>query len=178
MILTELFGLFSLSAFTMWGFLMTFFFNVFVYSLDVKRGTTLLLSSFIMMVSYTLSDYFYTWLSMKDSIYLDWAMYDIVTIIALACIYKIIKKTTPSFIYLIIGLSINSILFLCMYLDIYILKNKEPWFLWDAYTYTVNLVDFIMIVVLIVDRDFLGLHKFKNKILPSFQKPKIARDCN
>ncbi|MDN3467039.1 hypothetical protein QL984_17940, partial [Pseudoalteromonas sp. APC 3495] len=94
MILTELFGLFSLSAFTMWGFLMTFFFNVFVYSLDVKRGTTLLLSSFIMMVSYTLSDYFYTWLSMKDSIYLDWAMYDIVTIIALACIYKIIKKTT------------------------------------------------------------------------------------
>ena len=76
------------------------------------------------------------------------------------------------------GLSINSILFLCMYLDIYILKNKEPWFLWDAYTYTVNLVDFIMIVVLIVDRDFLGLHKFKKKILPSFQRPKIARDCN
>lgn len=164
MFLTELFGLFSLSAFTMWGFLMTFFFNVFVYSLDVKRGTTLLLSSFIMMVSYTLSDYFYTWLSMRDSIYLDWALYDISTITALICIYKVIRKTTPSFLYLIIGLSINSILFFCMYLDIYIFGNIEPWYFWDVYTYLVNLIDFVMIVALIVDKDFLGLHKVKNKV--------------
>ncbi|WP_231609301.1 MULTISPECIES: hypothetical protein [unclassified Pseudoalteromonas] len=168
MILTEFFGLFSLSAFTMWAFLMTFFFNVFVYSLDVKRGTTLLLSSFIMMISYTLSDYFYTWLSMRNSVYIEWAFYDIVTIAALMCIYKIINKTTPSFLYLIIGLSINSIFFFCMYLDIYIFENREPWFLWDAYTYTVNLMDLVMIVVLIVDRDFLGLHKLKNKILSYF----------
>ncbi|MEM5547864.1 hypothetical protein [Pseudoalteromonas fuliginea] len=169
MILTEFFGLFSLSAFSMWGFLMTFFFNVFVYSLDVKRGTTLLLSSFIMMISYTLSDYFYTWLSMRDSIYLDWALYDVATIAALICIYKIIDKTTPSFLYLIIGLSINSIFFFCMYLDIYIFENKEPWFLWDVYTYTVNFIDLVMIVVLIVDRDFLGLHKLKSKTLSYFK---------
>ncbi|PLT25328.1 hypothetical protein [Pseudoalteromonas sp. MelDa3] len=169
MILTEFFGLFSLSAFSMWGFLMTFFFNVFVYSLDVKRGTTLLLSSFIMMISYTLSDYFYTWLSMRDSIYLDWALYDVATIAALICIYKIINKTTPSFLYLIIGLSINSIFFFCMYLDIYIFENQEPWFLWDAYTYTVNFIDLVMIVVLILDRDLLGLHKLKNKSLKYFK---------
>ncbi|WP_231616848.1 hypothetical protein [Pseudoalteromonas sp. NZS11] len=169
MILTELFGLFSLSAFTMWGFLMTFFFNVFVYSLDVKRGTTLLLSSFIMMISYTLSDYFYTWLSIKNSIYLDWALYDISTILALICIYKITEKTTPSFLYLIVGLSINSIFFFCMYLDMYIFGNMERWFFWDVYTYAVNLMDLIMIVALIVDRDFLGLHKLKNKILSYFK---------
>ncbi|MEM5513114.1 hypothetical protein WNY79_09470 [Pseudoalteromonas sp. AS84] len=169
MILTELFGLFSLSAFTMWGFLMTFFFNVFVYSLDVKRGTTLLLSSFIMMISYTLSDYFYTWLSIKSSIYLDWALYDISTILALICIYKITEKTTPSFLYLIVGLSINSIFFFCMYLDMYIFGNMERWFFWDVYTYAVNLMDLIMIVALIVDRDFLGLHKLKNKILSYFK---------
>jgi len=169
MILTELFGLFSLSAFTMWGFLMTFFFNVFVYSLDVKRGTTLLLSSFIMMISYTLSDYFYTWLSIKNSIYLDWALYDISTILALICIYKITEKTTPSFLYLIVGLSINSIFFFCMYLDMYIFGNMERWFFWDVYTYAVNLMDLIMIVALIVDRDFLGLHKLKNKTLSYFK---------
>ncbi|WP_259396038.1 hypothetical protein [Pseudoalteromonas sp. SR45-1] len=169
MILTELFGLFSLSAFTMWGFLMTFFFNVFVYSLDVKRGTTLLLSSFIMMISYTLSDYFYTWLSIKNSIYLDWALYDISTILALICIYKITEKTTPSFLYLIVGLSINSIFFFCMYLDMYIFGNMERWFFWDVYTYAVNLMDLIMIVALIIDRDFLGLHKLKNKILSYFK---------
>ena len=169
MILTELFGLFSLSAFTMWAFLMTFFFNVFVYSLDVKRGTTLLLSSFIMMISYTLSDYFYTWLSIKNSIYLDWALYDISTILALICIYKITEKTTPSFLYLIVGLSINSIFFFCMYLDMYIFGNMERWFFWDVYTYAVNLMDLIMIVALIIDRDFLGLHKLKNKILSYFK---------
>ncbi|ALQ09057.1 MULTISPECIES: hypothetical protein [Pseudoalteromonas] len=169
MILTELFGLFSLSAFTMWGFLMTFFFNVFVYSLDLKRGTTLLLSSFIMMISYTLSDYFYTWLSIKNSIYLDWALYDISTILALICIYKITEKTTPSFLYLIVGLSINSIFFFCMYLDMYIFGNMERWFFWDVYTYAVNLMDLIMIVALIVDRDFLGLHKLKNKTLSYFK---------
>lgn len=172
MILTEFFGLFSLSAFSMWAFLMAFFFNVFVYSLDVKRGTTLLLSSFIMMISYTLSDYFFTWLSMRKSVYIEWALYDIVTVAALICIYKIINKTTPSFLYLIVGLSINSTLFFCMYLDIYIFKNQEPWFLWDLYTYTVNFIDLVMIVVLIVDRDLLGLHKLKNKLFSLFKSQK------
>lgn len=120
MLLTEFFGLFSLSAFLMWGFLMAFLFNVFVYTLDVKRKTTLLLSSFIMMVSYTLSDLVFTWLSIKNSIYLDWAIYDIVTILALIFAHKAIRITTPSFLYLVTGLSINSTFFFCMYLDIYI----------------------------------------------------------
>jgi hypothetical protein len=56
MFLTELFGVFSLSALAVWGFLMAFFFNVFVYSLGIKQGTTLLLSSFIMAVSYIVGD--------------------------------------------------------------------------------------------------------------------------
>lgn len=163
MFLTEFFGLFSLSAFLMWGFLMAFFFNVFVYTLEVKRGTTLLLSSFVMMVSYTLSDYFFTWLSIQNTLYLDWALYDFATIAGLILVYIFIRKTTPSFLYLVLGLSINSIFFLCMYLDMYVYKNQEPWFFWDLYTFTVNLIDLIMIIVLIVDRDFLGLHKLKNK---------------
>ena len=97
MFLTEFFGLFSLSAFLMWGFLMAFFFNVFVYTLEVKRGTTLLLSSFVMMVSYTLSDYFFTWLSIQNTLYLDWALYDFATIAGLILVYIFIRKTTPSF---------------------------------------------------------------------------------
>jgi hypothetical protein len=50
-----------------------------------------------------------------------------------------------------------------MYLDIYINENRDAWFLWDLYAFSVNIIDLIMIVVLIVDRDFLGLHKLKNK---------------
>ncbi|TMO97175.1 hypothetical protein CWC14_09160 [Pseudoalteromonas sp. S3260] len=173
MFLTEFFGLFSLSAFVMWGFLMAFFFNVFVYTLEVKRGTTLLLSSFVMMISYTLSDYFLTWLSLKNTLYLDWAIYDVVTLVALSVVCFFIKKTTPSFLYLATGLSINSLFFFSMYLDIYIYGNTEPWIFWDIYTFTINVVDLIMIVALIVDRDFLGLHTLKNKLISLFKTSEL-----
>ncbi|GAA71602.1 hypothetical protein P20439_1678 [Pseudoalteromonas sp. BSi20439] len=92
MFLTEFFGFFSLSALVMWGFLMAFFFNVFVFSIGVKRNTTLLASSFILFISYSSSDYFLTWLSIYEITYLDWALYDLVTLIALAITYKLIKK--------------------------------------------------------------------------------------
>lgn len=169
MFLTEFFGFFSLSAFANWGFLMAFFFNTFVYSLGIKRDTTLLLSSLIMMVSYSLSDYFFTWLSIENSLYLDWALYDYATITALFLAYAGFKRTTSSFLYIIVGLMTNSLLSLCMYLDMYVNNNREPWILWDIYTFSVNIIDFIMIVVLIVDRDFLGLHKLKSKALTFFK---------
>jgi len=164
MFLTEFFGLFSLSAYMMWGFLMAFFFNAFVFSLGIKRESTLLLSSFVMMVSYSSSDYFYTWLSIQNGFLLDWVLYDIFTIIALLIVAFFIKKTTPSFAYLITGLSINSLFFLSMYYDLYVIKNTEPWVFWDIYTFSVNIIDLIMIVALIVDRDFIGLNKLKNTI--------------
>nr|WP_247659631.1 hypothetical protein [Pseudoalteromonas sp. MMG006] len=172
MFITEFFGFFSLSAFAMWGFLMAFFFNVFVFSLNIKRNTTLLLSSLIMMVSYTTSDYFYTWLSIHNTTYLDWAFYDLTTIFSLWLCSMFIKIKTPSFLYLIVGLTINSIFFVFMHLDMYLLKNYEPWLFWDIYTFTVNFIDFVMIVSLIVDRDFLGLHKLKNKLLGLFKSQK------
>lgn len=171
MFLTEFFGFFSLSAFAMWGFLMAFFFNLFVYSLDIKRDSTLLLSSFIMMISYTASDYFLTWISVRTSDYFDWALYDLATVATLMLAYLLLKKTSSSFLYLILGLSINTLFFLAMYLDVFIFGNQKPWLLWDIYTYTVNIIDLIMIVALIVDRDFLFLHSLKNKIVSLFKSP-------
>ena len=151
---------------------MAFFFNAFVFSLGIKRDTTLLLSSFIMMTSYTLSDYFFTWLSIENSLYLDWALYDYGTIAALTLAFVLFKKTTYSFLYIILCLFINSILSLFMYFDMYLSNNREPWFLWDIYTFGVNIIDLIMIVVLIVDRDFLGLHKLKSKLCDLFKSTK------
>ncbi|MBH0010718.1 MULTISPECIES: hypothetical protein [unclassified Pseudoalteromonas] len=173
MFLTEFFGLFSLSAFVMWAFLMAFFFNVFVYSLDVKRKTTLLLSSLIMMISYTATDYFYTWLSYYNTTYLDWAIHDLITIIVLIFSFKLLKKTTTSFLYLIVGLSINMLLVLLMYLDVYVYKNNEPWFFWEIYVGFVAFNDLAMVVALIVDRDFLGLHRIKRKLIRLFKSRKI-----
>ena len=169
MFITEFFGLFSLSAFAAWGFLMAFFFNVFVFALDIKRKTTLLLSSFIMMVSYSASDYLFTWLSIENSVYLEWVLYDYATIFALFLTYSFIGKATRSFIYIIVGLLINSMLSLSIYYDLYLNGNREPWFLWDLYTFGVNIIDLTMIIALIVDRDFLGLHTLKNKILSYFK---------
>ncbi|KTF12297.1 hypothetical protein [Pseudoalteromonas sp. H105] len=174
MFLTELFGVFSLSALAVWGFLMAFFFNVFVYSLGIKQGTTLLLSSFIMAVSYFVGDYFFTWLSPTPATYLDWALYDIATLLLLGFTYILLKKTSASFIYLISGLLINTLLFLVMYLDLYIYGNTTPWILWDIYSFGVNIVDFTMIVALIVDRDILGLIKLKNGIKAIFSARKTS----
>ncbi len=123
MILTEFFGLFSLSAFSMWAFLMAFFFNVFVYSLDVKRGTTLLLSSLIMFISYSSYEYFLDWLSIYALTYLDLAIYDGCTIAALLIAKHFIKTSSSSLLYLIFGLSTNLSLALCMQLDTFILRN-------------------------------------------------------
>lgn len=141
MFITEFFGFFSLSAFASWGFLMAFFFNAFVFTLGIKRNTTLLLSSFIMMLSYTISNYFFTWLSVENSVYLDWALYDYATIAVLVLAFYIFKKTTPSFLYIITGLILNSIFSLSMYLDIYINENRDAWFLWDLYAFSVNIID-------------------------------------
>ncbi|MEM7174265.1 MAG: hypothetical protein AAF380_03370 [Bacteroidota bacterium] len=173
MFLAEFFGYFSLSAFAMWAFLMAFFFNVFVFSIDIKRSTTLLLSSFVMMVSYTASDYFFTWFSYYETTYLDWAIYDIVTIASLMIFYQFIKKTTPSFLYLVTGLTLNLILVSLMHLDVYIYKNLEPWFFWEVYTFGVNIIDFLMVIALIVDRDFLGLHTLKNKLISLFKTSEL-----
>jgi hypothetical protein len=110
-------------------------------------------------------------LSIENSLYLDWALYDFATIAALCSVYFLIKKTTPSFFYVINGLFINSILSLCMYSDMYLSSNREPWFLWDLYTFGVNTIDLLMVAALIIDRDFLGLHILKSKLV-SLLKPK------
>ncbi|WP_289096949.1 hypothetical protein [uncultured Pseudoalteromonas sp.] len=173
MFLTELFGVFSLSAFAVWGLLMAFFFNTFVFSLGIKRKTTLLLSSFIMATSYLTGDYFFTWLSPVPATYLDWAIYDIVTIVCLTIAYLFMRRTTPSFLYLVVGLSLNSILFVLMYIDLYVYGNTQPWFFWDIYSFGVNIIDLTMIIALIVDRDILGLHKLKNYITESINPKEI-----
>lgn len=172
MFLTELFGFFSLSAFAVWGFMMAFFFNIFVFFLGIKRKTTLLLSSFVMFISYFTGDYFFTWLSPTPATYLDWFFYDLMTLTALLAVLFFARVTTPSYTYLILGLSINSTLFFLMYYDLHLKHNTTPWVLWDIYSFGVNVVDFTMIVALIVDRDILGLIKLKNGIKGLFKGTK------
>ncbi|KAA1152821.1 hypothetical protein EU510_11770 [Pseudoalteromonas sp. FUC4] len=62
-----------------------------------------------------------------------------------------------------------------MYLDVFIYNNQKPWFFWDIYTFSVTANDLLMVVALIVDRDFLGLHKLKNKTLSYFKSNDIHK---
>ncbi|QBJ72663.1 hypothetical protein PC2016_2472 [Pseudoalteromonas carrageenovora] len=177
MFLTELFGHFSLSAFIMWAFLMALFFNIFVYSLDIKRNTTLLLSSFVMFLSCALFDYFLDWFSIYDLTYFDFVVNNFMIILLLLGSRAIMKVTTPSYLYLLVGLTINIVLALGMQLDVFILGNTEPWFFWDLYTFSVFTLDLLMAVALIVDRDFLLLNRLKKKLAialkSSISKPTI-----
>ncbi|MEM6509422.1 MAG: hypothetical protein AAF644_08020 [Pseudomonadota bacterium] len=171
----EQLGFFSLSAMSAWGFLMAFFFNIFVYCIDEnKRKTTLLISSFIMMFSYLAGDYFFNWITYTATTFLDWALYDLATLTFLAISFYFVRRITPSFIYLIAGLIINTILFLSVYVDVEVYQNTTHWILWDVYSIGVNIVDFTMIIALIVDRDFLLLNKLKSLVLSSANNHKLA----
>ncbi|MBE0457502.1 hypothetical protein NDQ71_08715 [Pseudoalteromonas sp. KG3] len=173
MYLTEHFGL-SLGALVVWGFMMAFFFNLFLWFADLKRDKVLLITSFVTFISYFVSDHLFTWFE-NSGIYLQWALYDIATlslILAGAFIVKASLKS-PAFVYVVIGLLANTFLFFFMYYDLHIIENTNPWILWDIYSFGVNIVDFTMIVALIVDRDILGLIKLKNGIKALFKGQQV-----
>ena len=172
MFLTDHFGL-SLGALVVWGFMMAFFFNIFLYTATPKKNLILLFSSFIMFISYFSSDSFFSWFSTTET-YLHWAVWDLVTLSLILLFAKFIKDQKPAaFYYVCTGLLVNTVLFLAIYYDIYVKYTKEPWVLWDIYSFGVNIADFVMIVALIVDRDFLGLVKLK-ACLSSLFKQKVA----
>ncbi|MCQ8885521.1 hypothetical protein NQT63_07490 [Pseudoalteromonas agarivorans] len=98
--------------------------------------------------------------------YLDFALLDIAILVTVYVTQRyFIKEKTIAYVYLIIGLSFNTFLALCMYLDTNILYNYTYWWFWRFYSSAVMLSDLCMIAVLIINRDFLGLIKLKRWFL-------------
>jgi hypothetical protein len=96
--------------------------------------------------------------------YLDFALLDIAILVTVYVTQRyFIKEKTTAYVYLIIGLSVNTFLALCMYLDTNILYNYTYWWFWSFYSSAVMLSDLCMIAVLIINRDFLGLIKTSPK---------------
>ena len=125
--------------------------------------------SFIMMVSYTLSLYIDMYTSL---LYLQLFAFDVVTIAVIFIWRLCLGKAIPvGFYYLIVGLCINASLFMAMHIDIIVNLNYEFWWLWMFYGFSTLIVDFIMAVVLIVNKDILGLVKLKNTVLNHKIKP-------
>ncbi len=72
------------------------------------------------------------------------------------------KKSIPiAFYYLIVGLLLMHVLFLGMHYDIVIAGHLYYWWFWTVYIFGMYFVDFTMALVLIINKDILGLYKLK-----------------
>ncbi|WP_462157377.1 hypothetical protein [Pseudoalteromonas sp. GB56] len=151
-----------MGAFVVWGFLMAMFFNLMLIGFKAKRDMKLLFVSVVMFLSYFASDYFYDVFAGHE-IYKTWFLYDMATLLLLTPIFFVTKsRVSPGVVYVFIGLTVNSLLFLLMHIDRVVVGNENPWWYWSLYSIGVNTADLLMIVVLIVDRDVLGFIRLGN----------------
>ena len=140
-----------------WFFLIAFLYNLSASINKNDKSRTHL--SFIMMVSY-ISSLFMD--PLIENPHLNYFYYDLATISALILWRFIYKKFIPiAFYYLIVGLFINACLFLGMHYDIEIAGTLYYWWFWTVYILGMYFVDFTMALVLIINKDILGLYKLK-----------------
>lgn len=143
-----------IGSFIEWGFLMAFLFKLVSRVNNPDKSVVQL--CFLMAFSYLLSDIY----RFSYSNYFNWLIYDLITIMVLIVWFIYIKKHHFVVLYyILIGLGVNSFLMMVTHFDIYILNNREQWWLWSVYSYGVNTVDLLMIMVLITEKDFLFLKK-------------------
>ena len=144
-----------------WLFVFTFLYNLSAAINKPDNSRTQL--SFIMMVSYTLSLYINIYTPLR---YLQLFAFDVVTIAVIFIWRLCLGKVIPiGFYYLIVGLCINASLFMAMHIDTIVNPTHEFWWLWMLYSFSAPIVDFIMALVLITNKDILGLVKLKNIML-------------
>ena len=146
-----------------WGFLMACFYNLFLKFAVEDRSSSPLVISLIMLTSYGLS-YEFVDLNAGTSVYLIWTKYDFITIIALIASHKLLKLPyTSTLLYILAGLTVNTLIFLGIHIDIVIFENKDYWWFWSFYSIGITVVDFFMVVTLIFGKDWLHIGKLYSK---------------
>ena len=135
------------AAFSQWGFLMAFLFCL-VSSINKENKSPVYLSA-LMLCSYIFGSY----IRLLDNLYLNWAFYDLITIVALLSLqYFNVFKRTKAFLFLVLALTANAVLTLLLYYDLYVLYNFEPWWYWSVYSIRVNVIDVLMMLSLVVNQ--------------------------
>jgi len=164
----------SLGAIVVWGLLMALLFNLLMKFTKSKNDNLLFLTSFVMFSSYFISDHFWD-LHDAASAYLIWFTYDVATLaVIFLASYTYKLKPSAGVVYVYIGLILNSILFISMHIDTKMLLNKSHWILWDIYSAGVNIIDFIMIIALILNRDYLGIIRLYKFITSPIRKKALS----
>ena len=149
------------SAFIQWGFLMAFLY-CFVKSINTPNKSSLYLAA-TMLCSYVLSDYLY----IVEHVYFNWIVYDFLTIAFIAFAIKR-AKVTPSLpaYFIIVGLTIDSVLVGFIYYDLYILGNIQEWWFWSFYSISINLIDILMIASLVINLDYVNINQGAKALKP------------
>ena len=142
-----------------------FLLNLFFYASGISRKSSLLFTSGIMAVSYFISNHLIDLTEASPRLYLEWSLYDMLTILLIVYVHKFLKTTySCATKYVFVGLASNILLFVVLYIDVAIIKNTEPWWFWDFFSLAINVVDIVMVSVLIINKDFLGLDKLRTKL--------------
>ncbi|ASM49169.1 hypothetical protein PESP_a0996 [Pseudoalteromonas espejiana DSM 9414] len=158
---------FYIGAFVQWGFLMAFLYSL-VSSINNADKSKAWLTS-IMALSYSSS----LFIDMDSITYFDFFLFDAATLASIAlCGFFI--KTCTLYIYLLVGLSINTSLFFAMYIDNDIMHHYEYWWFWDIYFVGVNFSDLLMITVSLLNKDILGLAKLSDYLTTKFKPSQYA----
>ncbi|KKM71681.1 hypothetical protein LCGC14_1428190 [marine sediment metagenome] len=149
------------------GMLLAFLLNLFFYVSELNQDKSLVITSFFMAVSYFCSNHFIVLENSNINIYIEWFMYDFITLLLIILSHRFFSGISTATKYIYVGLVINSILYALIHIDLMVLWNREVWWFWTFYSFSVNIVDFLMIVALITNKDFLLVNKVKSSL---FQK--------
>ena len=164
-----------LSIFITWAFVIPFLYN-FACTINCRNKHVMYIS-FVMMLSYTFSLLMLkASLILTGSIYLDFALADLLTILTLVCLsYNRQHANAISYYYLLFGLTFNAILHMAMYYDYSVLVSYNYWWLWGAYGVGQFSSDLIMVIVLIINKDILGLVRLKQILFSHNQLQTTAK---
>ncbi|TMO48217.1 hypothetical protein CWC24_04545 [Pseudoalteromonas ruthenica] len=149
--------------------MMALLFNLVSYSDKSRRHVSPLWICLIINLSYVSTIF----TEKYSHVYLYWFLADIVTIIVLNMLYFRRKRPT-AYYYCLCGLTFNGILHCLMYVDLHLKGNLEPWWLWSVYSFGINFMDLMMILVLIINKDFLGLCRIGRFLKASLAPKKVG----
>lgn len=131
---------------------MTLLYNLVLYSDHSRREKSPLWVCIVLNVSYLVTSF----LALTSSVYLLWVIADLVTIWVLF-FSRPRHSPIPAMYYCVFALAVNALLHITIYIDLTVLDNLEPWWFWVVYPIGVNISDFIIILALVINRDFLGI---------------------
>ena len=134
-----------------------------------------LLLSLIMFISYlsgSIIDYFAHIRNYRAYFYPN-GFYLLLDILTILFIFFVVKARTRQGMlckkYLLLGLSINSILFLIVQIDFILiyegLRDREPWWFWYVFPIAINTIDALMVSVLLFHRNLIQVAYKKLSLL-------------